>query len=1010
MRSGRFFWRRFVVVLGVLAAAAGLLVAVVHAPFVRAAALRYAVATVEDRYSLRLEAARLDYNLGMLRVGLANLRVSALHSPGEPFVTADYLSVVLPWRTLFGDVAIDDINVTNARVHVRRRENGTSNLPPASDTSAGEPSPLRIRRVSVPQLVVDLRDEQAARFLWVPSIALLLTPDEGYVRLGRDAELNTETQITTITRLNGDASFDGRALHVENLQVQSDEGSLVLDGSVTLIAREQAIDVRARGTIDATRVTRWVVTSGDLPRGDVTFEADTTGVFDRLDTRLSATSTRLAWQDLEATDLTARAHITADAADIEALRFGFWGGRVTAAATLPFDPAANRRVKASWTGIDAAAAVMTLAPGAPVVPSGSLSGELNADGMGAGAARWSGTARVAVAPGRNAPGRVAVNGNASLALRDGSWQLDGRHVVGGIAPLTLTLRGNVDNAVEGSMHVGETDLPGLLGVLRTTGVADIQSDAIAAGTLEGEVRVSGNLEDPAVEGRAVVRNATGSQVEAPLLQVDVSGRPLQPQLEFRVEVPEAVAADQPLRDIQTTGRFTDSLLVIDGLSASQPSTSGRLVVSGTYDVGTRRYTATLEGTQWVLNATTDQPVAASLDVRFMGEGTVEQPRGTGEVTVRDAMWRDIALGPLDASVELDGGVARIEAQAPEFATSASSRIELRSPYQTSLDARAQMLDLTRLLKGLETPATITGETTLRLQGELPLQAWRTGSATLDVNSLEARAGDLPVRVTGPARVRYDAERVHIDRLDLAAGEMAVSASGSLPVFDPAPDTPGVLLTVTGDVGEVVRTATALGLTQLPLTGGDGPVALLSRVTGTIQQPVVAADLEVGPASVAVKELPTVTGLVVRAHAEDGVVELREAAAEYEGAQLSATGKAPLSLFSDRLAAVAGPGASGPGTGQAVIHARATNLTPAVLTPFVEPGAVGDLTGSVDLSLDAATSTLELADLTGELRIDRFDLRVADVPVTQRVPTRIVARDGFARVDAWEWTGQGTSLT
>ena len=37
------------------------------------------------------------------------------------------------------------------------------------------------------------------------------------------------------------------------------------------------------------------------------------------------------------------------------------------------------------------------------------------------------------------------------------------------------------------------------------------------------------------------------------------------------------------------------------------------------------------------------------------------------------------------------------------------------------------------------------------------------------------------------------------------------------------------------------------------------------------------------------------------------------------------------------------------------------------------------------------------------------MRIADLPVTQRVPTRIVARNGFAYVEAWDWTGQGATL-
>ena len=1010
MFLGRSFRRRLVVVSGVLVATAVLTLALVHAPFVRSAALRYAVRTVQEQYEVRLEASRLDYNLAALRLGLADLRVSALHTADQPFLTADYLSVTLPWRIVFGDVAFDDISATNARVFVRRQEDGTSNLPTASGAPGGEPPALRVQRLNIPQLAVDLRDEQAAAFLWLPSVALLLTPDMGHLKLGGQGQLNTEAQITHISEMSGSTSFDGRALHLRDLQVQADEGAARLDGSITLIARDAAVDLSIRGNIDATRAARWVVTNGDLPRGNVTFEAQASGTFDDVGTRLSISSERLSWQNLTATDLAARARITSASAEVEELGFGFVGGRATATASVPFDPEAAGRVSAAWKGIDAAEAAKAMTSGANVLPAAIVSGDLNAEGTGIDVARWSGKARLMIAPGRNARGRVALAGDLSLGIADGKWRLDGRYRVGGVVPLTLTLNGNLDNAVDGTIHVGQTDMPALVDMLNSAGLSNIPRDAIKSGMFDGDVHVGGELADLMVDGQAVVDDVASAQAHASVVQVDFSGRPVASQLQFRVEAPAPVVADQQLQDVAAAGRLIGTQLVIDEVSASQPSTSGLLTANGTYDLRSGRYTANLQGAQWRLDRPADQPVAGTVDVRFAGEGTLDDPRGTGQVTVREAMWGDSPLGSLDASVELDGGAARIDARAPEFATNATGRVQLQAPYDTSVDVSTQELDLSQVLKFVDTPATVSGTTSLTLHAELPLQTWRSGSVTLDVVSLDALAGDLPVKLDGRSRIRYDAERVHVDRLDLTAGDVAVSASGSLPVFEPAPDSPALLLTATGNVDEVVRAATALGLTQLPVTGGDGPVALLSRLTGTIQQPVVSADLEMGPASIALEDSPAVSRLIVRAHAENGWFELREGAAEYEGSQLSATGRAPLSMFNERLAVVSGSGPTAAGADLAEVHARATNLTPAVLAPFVELGTLDELSGSIDASLEASTPTLELADLTGELRIDRFDLRVAELPVTQRLPTRIVARDGFARVEAWEWIGQGTTFT
>ena len=71
--------------LALLAAAAVALVVVfvlvVHTPAFRRMVLRYMVAEVRRRYAIRIEAARLDYNLVALTIGLAQVRLAADRTP-----------------------------------------------------------------------------------------------------------------------------------------------------------------------------------------------------------------------------------------------------------------------------------------------------------------------------------------------------------------------------------------------------------------------------------------------------------------------------------------------------------------------------------------------------------------------------------------------------------------------------------------------------------------------------------------------------------------------------------------------------------------------------------------------------------------------------------------------------------------------------------------------------------------------------------------------------------------
>jgi hypothetical protein len=147
------------------------------------------------------------------------------------------------------------------------------------------------------------------------------------------------------------------------------------------------------------------------------------------------------------------------------------------------------------------------------------------------------------------------------------------------------------------------------------------------------------------------------------------------------------------------------------------------------------------------------------------------------------------------------------------------------------------------------------------------------------------------------------------------------------------------------------------------------------------------------------DLAPVENLRVRAHVENGIVELRDFAGSYHGATVTATGQAPVALLT-------GDGAT---DGSAVLKATALGVTSAVLSPFLDPSTISQVAGSLDARLDLSSPSLDLNDVQGEVVIDRLNLTVADLPVMQRMPTRVVARDGIARIESWTWESEGTSV-
>ena len=145
------------------------------------------------------------------------------------------------------------------------------------------------------------------------------------------------------------------------------------------------------------------------------------------------------------------------------------------------------------------------------------------------------------------------------------------------------------------------------------------------------------------------------------------------------------------------------------------------------------------------------------------------------------------------------------------------------------------LDLARALQGIETPTPVSGTAGLALRFEGPLETWRTGSAHARCHRARRTAGNLDSASRAARRkLRYERERIFVDSLEVDAGETRLSASGDLDAFEPARAGAGVLVTLTGEVAEVARAVAATGLTEVPIEGGNGPVALLARVNGSLR--------------------------------------------------------------------------------------------------------------------------------------------------------------------------------
>jgi outer membrane protein insertion porin family len=1001
--------RRLGVGLVALGLGAGALLLALHLPVVRSAVLGWAREAVLRRAGLSLEAGRLDYNLFALSAGLADVRVAAPAAAAEPFFTAQYVAVAVPLGALLGGQRIEDVRITNATVFVHRRADGTSNLPEGGEPRTDEPDPLPVDRLSVRTLAVELVDDGAELRVQLPAVAVQLRAEGGSIALESPGQVRIRDRMTSIAEFAAGAAFDGRMLRLSDGRARADEGTLGFDGSLTVIAREPSMDLRVTSTADLAALARWGMADGDLPSGTIDVDGQVTGPFSDPRAALNVRSERLAFGELAVTDVAVRAALSTAGVDAESAALTFASGRFGGTASIPFDAAAERRVSMRWTGLDPVAAARPLAPGVAYLPTGAVTGELQLRGVGDDPARWSGSLRAETATSRNARGRVAMPGVTELTLENGAWRLTARHRVGGVAPVDVTARGTLEagrpladaTILDGAVTVGQTSVQALADALGVLGLLATPL-SVTSGAIEGTFDLRGRLGDPEMTGQAQIANAAVEGYSAEAVRAELAGRPLRPDFTYIVDATTVVASNQRFAAASATGRLGGTPLVIalDRFQVRQGTGGGVVEGTGSYEVDRARYTASLTVNGLTLPATVDLPAAGTVDGRFSGTGTLDALGGTGDLRIGQIEWQGRQLGDLTAAVTLEGRTIRVDAHAPSFNTSAAASVQADAPYAALVDVTADSLDLARLVEDLSLPTPVGGTASGTVRFEGALDDWRRGTVVADVTSVDALVGEMPLRLVGPARGRYEGERVHVDRLEAAAGETAVSASGALPVSAAAADSPGLLVVVSGGIREVAQAVAATGLTEVPLTGGEGPVALLARVTGTLEAPVLAADLEVGPGSVALEGLPPVSGLALRAHAGDGWVELREGVASYEGAGITASGRVPMAWIT--------PGA-GEARGDAELMALARNVSAAVLSPMLDRATIDQIAGSIDASLDLRSPRPALDGVTGQIQIDRLDVRAGDLPVTQRVPTRIRLRDGFARVEAWDWVGQGMTL-
>jgi outer membrane protein assembly factor BamA/autotransporter translocation and assembly factor TamB len=972
--------RRTVRIVAACLALLAVAVLLAHAPPVRRFVLSRAAIALEQRMGLALRARSLSYNLLTFRASLTDVSLASVTSRDTPLFAADRVEVSIPRAILFGPLSIERLRIDNARVTILRRADGTTNLPPAGD-DGGEPQRLPIRQIEIPRLGVTVTDQQNDVSLALPGLAVHVGATEGTLRLAGDGAIRRGGVTTAITALGGGVTFDGRAIGVSRFALTTGEVGVVIDGGMTLLVAEPLLDVRMSGRADVPALARWV-SPGPGAAGTVTFEGTLAGPFGSPEAKLRLRSDRLAWNGAAVSDATAEVAVNLDRIDVSALAASFAGGRITGGGSHAFATASSA-LTASWSSLRLDALQAALLPASTPRIAGAASGSATAQMTGTDPATLTIDARTEVDGQAARPGQLAAPGRTSVRVANGRWQLEGNHLVGA-APVTIAARGVVDPAslmdstLGGTVALRDVDLPIMLRAWRYAGVLDIAEDVLTSGRLEATTVLSGTLARPRFE-------------------ITAAGRSLAAQGVSNVDV-----------DLNATG--TIEQLAIE--ARAHQLDANVVTASGAWWPRAARIQASIAGTLADPAALLPAiPIAGAIDLRFDASGPLAAIEGTGTLTARDVTYDRFRIGQAEATVVVDPGLVTTDAVAPELGARAHAAVGLTGARRATFDLSLENADVSRWLASAAPGVEATGRIGLTVRGEAPRTDWRDGFADLVATVLDVSVGDVPVRLTEPARVSYRGRALDVAGIDAAVGETRLSVRGRLPAFastTPAVTSDALLATLTGDVGDVLRTARAAGLEAASGLSAQGPVTLLARLAGSAERPIVTADLELGPAELAVDMLPPVRALELRARVAGGWLESVTASAEWQQALVSGEARIPLRFLEGHVptGVIA---ALPPTTEPASASLRVLSITPALLSSVLEPDMLAQVEGVVEASARLRASSPRIDDLAGDVTIDRLDVRVAGLPVAQREPTRLAIAQGIARIAGWDWAGQGATL-
>ena len=893
-----------------------------------------------------------------------------------------------------------------------RHADGTTNLPASRSTSTSAPSPIHLGRVALSTMSVELEDESAGHRLTMAPIDLTLDTRAGASVPGAFGptpiaaslgSTNQQVPQSVSGTIAGRLGFDGSRLTVHELRLEVPEGRLSLDGWIDVLAETNRLEARAALETDLARASRFIPRR-DVPlTGSATADVAVSGDIADPTVRVGVLGPAIRLGSAPPVSIAANATYASGWVDIDSLSVASDAGAIDVngmlALTASQSAARESRLIGRIAHLDVDRLLEASGVRRPVDVGTTAAGQIDvtldaAAPLDADSWRYlSVDASVALTPTGSG---LSIDGRMDAAMRGGQWTLG--HALrspAGRASIDGTLSGGVQqlddpttHSLSGSTRVRIEEVRTLLPVLQRAGVSVPSPIDQADGIVELQIDPRGT-------------------VAAPALNATISGRGIRvPGVADAGELDSSVAIDRRSVKAESIEARTNQLRV----SASGEYT-WRGQITGQFDAN-----ADDLGTLASALDLADASVAGSAALKGSLHGTIQSPRGEGQLTARNLSAYGVAVGPVTARLRLDQGRAHVDADVPDLEARATGAVDTREPFGFQAEIDLDRSPLSTLLSAPQTKHLQAGGTiaaTLRARGAIARLADTAGD--LELRALDATLAGVPIALDTRAVVSFEPDALSSTPLLVRVGrETEVRLQGGLAANDARG---GIDVRVESALADLLSLA-APALPELPIEAGTSRVKLDLHVGGTLAAPQPSGTLALEAASLKYADIPPFSDVILDARIEPARIALNAATARWQGASLSADGAVPLRM----IVPPPRPGATGPASWgsnwlnslpdeprSATLSARVTGVTTDALAAFVDPAQLERVALTADATLTADANRFALDALRASIVVDQASLSLADVPLTQATPTRVRLEGGRAYLEELRWDAQGNEL-